>query len=52
MLNLACSIVGCVMFGRERDQPGVLIELESTNTIDVNDEQEIIKARNLIWSVV
>ena len=40
------------MFGRERDQPGVLIELEPTYAIDVNVEQEVIKGRNLVWSVV
>jgi len=40
------------MFGRERDQPGVLIELGPKYAIDVNDEQEVIKARNLVWSVV
>ena len=39
------------MFGRERDQPGVLIELEPRYAIDVSDEQEVIKARNLVWSV-
>jgi hypothetical protein len=39
------------MFGRERDQPGVLIELEQKYAIDVNDEQQVIKARNLVWSV-
>ncbi len=40
------------MFGRERDQPGVLIELEPKYAINVNDEQEVIKARNLVWSAV
>jgi hypothetical protein len=40
------------MFGRERDQPGVLIELGEKYAIDVNDEHEVIKARNLVWSVV
>jgi len=40
------------MFGRERNQPGVLIELAPQYAIDVNDEQEVIKARNLVWSVV
>jgi hypothetical protein len=40
------------MFGRGRDQPGVLIELEPNLAIDVNVEAEVIKARQLIWSVV
>jgi len=45
------SILGVVMFGRERDQPGVLIELEQQCAIDVGKEQEVVKARNFIWSV-
>ncbi len=45
------SIMGVVMFGRERDQPGVLIELKQQCAIDVGKEQEVIKARNCIWSV-
>jgi hypothetical protein len=40
------------MFGRERDQPGVLIELEPQYATDVNDEREVVKARNLVWLVV
>ena len=44
--------MGAVMFGRERDQPGVLIELEPEYAVDVNNEQEVIKARNLVWSVI
>ena len=44
--------MGTVMFGRERDQPGVLIELEPKYAVDVNNEQEVIKARNLVWSVI
>ena len=39
------------MFGRERDQPGVFIELEPTYAVDVNVEQEVIKARKPIWLV-
>jgi hypothetical protein len=45
------SIMGVVMFGRERDQPGVLIELEQQCEIDVSEEQEVIKARSSIWLV-
>ena len=40
------------MFGRERDQPGVLVELDPDFAVDVDDNQEVIKARNLVWSVV
>ncbi|KAF4610095.1 hypothetical protein D9613_010628 [Agrocybe pediades] len=44
--------MGVVIFGREHDQPGVLIELKPTYAIDPSIEAENIKARNLIWPIV
>ncbi|KIK57239.1 hypothetical protein GYMLUDRAFT_247199 [Collybiopsis luxurians FD-317 M1] len=44
---------GAVMFGRQRDQPGILIELAPSHEPRENaDEAEIVKLRNLIWPVV
>lgn len=37
------------MFGREHDQPGVLIELEQTHAIDPRNEADVVKARNVLW---
>jgi len=41
--------MGVVMFGRDHDQAGILVELRPQNAIDVTNEQEVIKARNLVW---
>jgi len=43
--------MGVVIFGREHEQPGVLIELKPKYAIDPSNEAENIKARNLIWLV-
>ncbi|KAF7347151.1 Acetyl-CoA synthetase-like protein [Mycena venus] len=45
-------IVGAVMFGRERNQVGVLIEPNLQHKIDPKDEQQIAKFRSLIWPMV
>lgn len=39
------------MFGRDRDRPGVLIELSSTVHIDMNDDKQVAEIRNKIWYV-
>ncbi|KAF8956600.1 hypothetical protein BDZ97DRAFT_2062868 [Flammula alnicola] len=45
-------IMGVTMFGRERDQAGVLVELKPPYAIDVNDEKELIAIRNTLWPIV
>ncbi|KAF5318761.1 hypothetical protein D9619_011064 [Psilocybe cf. subviscida] len=45
-------IIGVVMFGREHDQPGVLIELEKTYAIDPQNEADVVKARNVLWPLI
>lgn len=42
-----CSVIGVVMFGRDHDQPGVLVELK--HAIDVTNEQEVINAKDFVW---
>ena len=42
-------VAGVVMFGRGREQPGVLVEPNPTHTIDTNDEQALSEYRNKIW---
>lgn len=39
------------MFGREHDQPGVLIELAKAYAIDPRNGAEVVKARNILWYV-
>lgn len=43
------SVMGVVIFGREHDQPGVLIELKAPHIIDPTDEAAVVAARNLVW---
>ncbi|KAJ7443002.1 putative aminoadipate reductase [Mycena latifolia] len=44
-------IIGAVMFGRERNQVGVLIEPNPQYKLDPKDEQQLAKFRNSIWPV-
>ncbi|KAJ3887895.1 male sterility protein-domain-containing protein, partial [Lentinula edodes] len=44
-------IQGVVMFGRQRDQPGVLIEPSPGNEIEVDDPEQVSNYRNKIWQV-
>ena len=44
--------MGAVMFGRQHDQPGILIEPMQEHTIDVDDPQQLSEFRNKIWSVL
>ena len=41
--------MGNVMFGREHDQPGILIEPQHNHAIDINDAKQISELRNKLW---
>ncbi|KAE9406898.1 acetyl-CoA synthetase-like protein [Gymnopus androsaceus JB14] len=43
---------GAIVFGRQRDQPGILVELLPTYTVDVNDSAQVSKFRNQIWPTI
>ena len=43
--------MGCVMFGREREQPGVILEPSSEHAIDPTDRSAFDEFRDKIWSV-
>ncbi|KAG6818278.1 putative NRPS-like protein biosynthetic cluster [Arthromyces matolae] len=45
-------VQGVLMFGRERDQTGILIEPTPANVVDVNDEAQVACLRNKLWPVV
>ncbi|KAE9398018.1 acetyl-CoA synthetase-like protein [Gymnopus androsaceus JB14] len=45
-------ISAVIMFGRQRDQPGILLEPLPAYAVDVNDDAQITKFRNLIWPTV
>ncbi|KAF5372278.1 hypothetical protein D9757_009652 [Collybiopsis confluens] len=47
------SVQGAVMFGRQRDQPGILIEFTPSHELHENaDEAQITELRNLLWPVI
>ncbi|KAF4610030.1 hypothetical protein D9613_010647 [Agrocybe pediades] len=45
-------IMGTVMFGREHDQAGVLIELKPAHAIDPRNKEDLIAMRNTLWPIV
>jgi len=46
------SLSGVCMFGRGRNQAGVLVEPKPEYAIDVTDDQQVAEFRNKIWCVV
>lgn len=45
------SVMGVIVFGQAHDQAGILIEPKAEYAIDVGDEDQLIKFRNLLWLV-
>jgi hypothetical protein len=43
--------MGAIVFGHAHDQAGILIEPKAEYAIDVGDEDQLIKFRNLLWLV-
>jgi hypothetical protein len=42
-------VEGTVMFGRGRNQVGILIEPRKGNEIHVDDEKQLAEFRNRVW---
>jgi hypothetical protein len=40
------------MFGRQRDQPGILLEPAPAYQVDISNNAEVSKFRNAIWDVI
>ncbi|KIK55489.1 hypothetical protein GYMLUDRAFT_99487 [Collybiopsis luxurians FD-317 M1] len=45
-------VIGVIMFGRQRDQPGVLLEPSVDYQVDVKNEAEVVQFRDKIWPVI
>ncbi|KAI0085165.1 hypothetical protein BDY19DRAFT_909277 [Irpex rosettiformis] len=45
-------VAGAIMFGREKMQPGVLIEPHPSHVIKPDNEAELIEYRNKVWPVI
>ena len=43
--------MGVIVFGQAHDQAGILIEPKAEYAIDIGDEDQLIKFRNLLWLV-
>lgn len=48
-VNSSPYVVASVMFGREREQPGILVEPFPGHEIDPNDTVQLSNFRNKIW---
>ncbi|EKM50011.1 uncharacterized protein PHACADRAFT_130503 [Phanerochaete carnosa HHB-10118-sp] len=45
-------VSGCMMFGREREQPGIIVEPQPAHAVDPNDMAALAEFRNKIWTHV
>ncbi|KAJ6568449.1 putative nonribosomal peptide synthetase [Mycena sp. CBHHK59/15] len=45
-------VIGTVMFGREREQAGILIETISSLQIDVQNANKVAELRNKLWPLI
>ncbi|KAJ4490659.1 acetyl-CoA synthetase-like protein [Lentinula aciculospora] len=52
IISASPLISGVVMFGRQRDQPGIMLEPSPTLLVDVKNDAEVSKFRNLVWPVI
>ncbi|KAF9062745.1 hypothetical protein BDP27DRAFT_1427576 [Rhodocollybia butyracea] len=52
IISASPILSGSIMFGRQRDQPGILLEPLPEYQIDVSSDAEVSKFRNLIWPVI
>ncbi|KAE9392424.1 acetyl-CoA synthetase-like protein [Gymnopus androsaceus JB14] len=51
-VNKSPLITAVVMFGRQRDQPGVLLEPSSGNEVGMNDQAQVSDFRNKLWPII
>ncbi|KAG5652629.1 putative NRPS-like protein biosynthetic cluster [Sphagnurus paluster] len=49
---LLASVQAVVMFGRERDQTGILIEPKPGHEIDTKDNDQLAELRNKLWPTI
>ncbi|KAF8838011.1 acetyl-CoA synthetase-like protein [Paxillus ammoniavirescens] len=50
--RLSPLVKAALIFGRERNQVGILIEPHPEHAIDVNDEKAVLEFKNKIWPVI
>jgi hypothetical protein len=52
VLTNACRLKGALVFGHQRDRPGVLVDPSPENFLDVTDERAVAEFRNTIWYAI
>ncbi|KIK65759.1 hypothetical protein GYMLUDRAFT_194612 [Collybiopsis luxurians FD-317 M1] len=52
IISASPMLSGAIMFGRQRDQPGILLEPVPAYQIDIHNDSEVSKFRNMIWDVI
>ncbi|KAF7305562.1 PKS-PP domain-containing protein [Mycena chlorophos] len=52
LVSTSPLVSGALMFGRGREQLGILVEPTAANAIDPGDEVQLAQFRNQLWSVV
>ncbi|KAJ7099035.1 putative aminoadipate reductase [Mycena crocata] len=52
IMNASPNIAGAIMFGRERNEIGVLLEPHPRHKVDPKDEKQLAQFRNLVWPVI
>lgn len=45
-------VSGTIMFGREHDQPGILIEPKPQHAIDIDEPKQLAELRNKLWYAI
>lgn len=48
-INASPLVSGCVMFGREQEQAGLLVEVAADYSFEAGDEAALASFRNKIW---
>lgn len=51
IINSSPLLQGAVVFGRERNQIGVLVEPRTEHLVDTGDDGAVVAFRNKIWYV-
>lgn len=51
IISAGHGVAGCLMFGREREQPGIIVEPMPEDAIDPADQMALGRLRNKLWCV-
>ncbi|KIP12189.1 hypothetical protein PHLGIDRAFT_371020 [Phlebiopsis gigantea 11061_1 CR5-6] len=52
IISAGHGVAGCLMFGREREQPGIIVEPMPEDAIDPDDQMALGRLRNKLWPLV